>query len=340
MKKKRFTLIEILMCIILLSLLFSILLPSLREARRKAKFTRWQMCIRNWANDPDCVLNYNFQDGPGSDILRNGADGCDSERYQPKFYNGYLMNDQGVDVPHNFEWVPSGGRWGKYKKALQFNGSDTYILVPTVPAVDFTPNNGFTIITWLKFDKIDLGDCPFAKSLWGTARDASAQYDLYSNTYAGKYGQGSFDVDAFTICATWSNTEVDFDKAGWVQLVLRYKPLVKDDPLHTPNGFQLMCFVNGEPLSGWQDTTDDNPYTASATDWESTQQHQVPLFIGCAGGYRKYWARASWDPNDDSLDNLIKRIFFVQGIMDEFLVFKRALSDGEIVADYEMGKDL
>ena len=56
-----FTLIEILMVAVILTLLISILLPSLQEARKKAKFVRWFAFNRALNNDPDCMINFNFQ---------------------------------------------------------------------------------------------------------------------------------------------------------------------------------------------------------------------------------------------------------------------------------------
>ena len=336
-----FTLIEILIVFVIMGILFAMLLPMLSDAKIQAKYVRWLAFNRACSNDPTCVINFNFQgDGyafqapPPGDVLVNSAAGSQSADFSPKFYNGYLRNKNGGQ--HNFKWVRAG-RYGKFKWALQFNGTDTYVLIPTTQEVDFTPCNSFTILCWVKFDKLDLGDCIYSKSLWGTAWDAACQYDLYSMPWSGKFGQGSFDVDVFTTCGTWRNTDVDFDKAGWVHLALRYQ-FLRNDPATGKAEGKIMVFINGEPLGDFIETTEDNPYTATATEWKACSQQQVPLILGGAGCYRKYWSPRTFDPDDESLDNTWLIKFNFQGLMDEFLVYKRALSDGEIKGHYDMGK--
>ncbi len=336
-----FTLIEILIVLVIIGILFALLMPMLSEAKVQAKYVRWLAYNRNLSNDPTCVINFNFQGvggafsaAPPGDILVNSASGSEGEGYSPEYYNGYLRNKNGGD--HNFEWVRAG-RYGRFKWALQFNGTDTYVLIPTTTAVDFTPFSGFTVMCWIKFDKLDLGDCPFSKSLWGTSWDAAAQYDMYAMPWAGDFGQGSFDVDVFTTCGTWPNTEVDFDQAGWVHLALRYESTGIDEATGDATG-QVQVFINGEALGDFVDTTEENPHTATATEYQACIDNKIPLIIGGAGCYRKYWSPGTYDSSVESLENtwLIKFIF--QGLIDEFVVFKRPLPDAEIRGHYDMGK--
>ncbi|MBN1865242.1 MAG: hypothetical protein JW808_10110 [Victivallales bacterium] len=341
-RKNFFSLIEILMVLIVIAILATLLLPYLNEARVQAKYTRWVAYNRNLSNDPSCIVNFNFQGAGGTfsakppdDILVNSAAGAESDGFSPQFYNGYLLNKNGG--AHNFEWVRAG-RYGKFKWALQFNGSDTYVCVPTTTAVDFTPTDGFTLMCWVKFDRLSFGDTIFSKSLWGTANDAAAQYDMYYNPYAGSFGQGSFDVDVFETCGTWMSTHVDFDKAGWVHFALRYK-WTHNDSEGKPCG-EITAFINGEPLGDFLDTTNENPNTATATGYQPCIDMQVPLILGGAGCYTKYWDKKNWDSSDPtSLANnwLIK--FNFQGKMDEFVVFKRPLPDAEIFGHYDMGRE-
>jgi prepilin-type N-terminal cleavage/methylation domain-containing protein len=339
---KAFTLIEIMMVMVIIGILATLLMPALTEAKTQAKFTRWFAFNRAVSNDPSCIMNFNFQgDGgvlstkPPGDILINTAAGAESDGFNPQFYNGYLMNKTGGD--HNFEWVRAG-RYGNQKWALQFNGSDTYVVVPTTTAVDFTPFDGFTVLCWVKFDKLDFGDCIFSKSLWGTAKDASCQYDMYYNPFVGSFGQGSFDVDAFTTCGTWADTDVNFEKAGWIHFGLRYK-WTHNEADGTPAG-EITAFINGKPLGDFKETTNENPQTATATGYQACVDMQVPLIMGGAGCYTKYWDKSNWDPNDlTGLANNWVIKFNFQGKMDEFIVYKRPLTDGEMRNHYDMGKE-
>ena len=338
---KKFTLVEILIVIAVIGILAAMLLPTLQDAKIQAKYMRWLAFNRNCSNDPNCIINFNFQGegsafsaSPPGDTLVNSALGAEGDRFMPEYYNGQLRNKNGG--PHNFEWVRAG-RFGKFKWALRFNGTDTIVVVPTTEGVDFTPYDSFTVLTWIKFDKLDLGDCPFSKSLWGTAWDAACQYDIYSMPWAGSNGQGSFDIDVFTTCGTWHNTDVDFEKAGWVHLALRYQ-FLRTNPTTGDAEGKVMVFINGQALGDFIDTTEENPYTATATEWKACVDNHIPLILGGAGCYRKYWSHDTWDPNDTSLDNTWLVKFNFQGLMDEFLVYKRALSDSEIKGHYDMGK--
>jgi hypothetical protein len=342
------------MVIIIIGLLAAMLLPFLKEAKMQAKYTRWLVYNRSCSNDPDCLINFNFQANstnplsaePPGDVLVNQSMGTDSDGFSPKYYNGYLCGISDINNKlsnfetnigsHNFKWVRAG-RFGRFKWALQFDGTDTFVLVPTTTAIDFTPYTGFTILCWVKFDKLELGDSIFSKSLWGTKKDAAAQYDFYANTYAGSYGGASFDIDVFTKCATWKNTQVDFEKAGWVHLVLRYKPTGKD-AAGKPTG-EVSAFINGQCLGESIDTTEENPHTATATGYQPCIDKQVPFILGAAGCYRKYWMRRTYVKDDPSLLNTMCIKFPFQGLIDELLVYKRALSDKEIVNQYDMGKE-
>jgi len=194
-------------------------------------------------------------------------------------------------------------------------------------------------MTWVKFDKLALGDCPFSKSLWGTAQDAAAQFDLYSNPFSGSFGQGTFDVDVFTTCATWTNSDVDFEKKGWIHLALRYESDQPNPVTGDVNG-RVMTFINGQALGNYIETTEENPNTGTATGWKPCRDLKVPLVLGAAGCYRKYWSPSTYKKDQAGvLENEWMLRFFFKGRMDEFLVFKRALSDGEIRGHYEMGRE-
>ncbi len=339
--RRGFSFIEITMAVLLLGILFAIMLPVLGRAKDRAKFIKWYAFNRQCANDPACIVNFNMQEGEGT-VLNNICSGADVQNFKANEYNGYFKNNTNPNAKSNIQWIKSGGRWGKYgyKYALQFNGADTYVLIPGSEGLDFSPYDEFTILSWCKFDKLGLGDCPFSKSLWGTEADAACQYDLYSNPYAGTFGQGSFDADVFTTCATWLNTQVDFNKKGWVHLALRYEYTGRDAS-GDPTG-KISVFINGQALGAFMNTTSENPDTASATGWKACTQGglNVPAVLGAAGCYRKYWSPGTYDKTKVGvLSNELLLKFFFKGRMDEFLLYKRALSDSEIKNHYESGAE-
>ena len=334
-----FTFIEITMVVLLLGVLMAIMLPVLGRAKDRAKFIKWYAFNRQCANDPACIVNFNMQEGEGT-TLNNICAGADVENFKANEYNGTFMKNNGGKS--NIQWIKSGGRWSKYgyKYALQFNGADTYVIIPGTQGLDFTPYDEFTVLMWAKFDKLGLGDCPFSKSLWGTEQDAAVQYDIYSNPFAGSFGQGSFDADVFTTCGTWMNTHVDFNKAGWVHLALRYLYTGRDAN-GEPTG-QISVFINGAALGAFANTTNENPDTASATGWKACTGNglNVPMVLGAAGCYRKYWSPGTYDKNKAGiLSNELMLKFFFKGRMDEFLLYKRALSDREIYNHYDSGRE-
>jgi hypothetical protein len=133
---------------------------------------------------------------------------------------------------------------------------------------------------------------------------------------------------------------VDFNKKGWLHLALRYSYTGPDATGDTKG--QITTFVNGQPLGAYLNTTTENPSTSSATGWKACtgKEMNVPLIIGAAGCYRKYWSPGTYDPTKPNLlSNVLMLNFFFKGVMDEFLLYKRALPDKEIYGHYDMGRE-
>ena len=193
MRCRAFTLIELLIVIAVIGLLTGILGPSLTRALDKTRYSRWKAFNAQWNADSDCVVNFNFEiegytvelsSGVRLDALYNSAEGCDAERFDTRDYAGIMVNGP--------QWTT--GRW-KYKKALQFDGVDDYVIVPTPEALNFEPlKDDFTVCVWVYFDRFAFGDCVFSKSQWGR----SSQYTMY-------WYNGNMETDAGLACVAYDS---------------------------------------------------------------------------------------------------------------------------------------
>ena len=105
-----FTLMELLVVVTIIMILSSMLMPSLQQAREKAKYARWVGYSNNLRCDDGLIGYYDFEYDAGQpEKLKNKAMGPPmSTSYDAKRANGYI---------HRCSWVT--GRW-LGKKALRF----------------------------------------------------------------------------------------------------------------------------------------------------------------------------------------------------------------------------
>lgn len=222
-RRRAFTLIELLIVIAVIGLLVGILGPSLAGALDKARYARWKASNAQWNTDSDCVVNFNFEvegyqvelsSGAKLDALYNSAEGCDTERFDSRDYAGVMVNGP--------QW--STGRW-KYKRALQFDGVNDYVIVPTAEALDFDPaKDEFTVCVWVCFDRFAFGDCVFSKSQWGR----SSQYTMY-------WYNGNMEADIGQTCVAYDSPKAKVGEWFCYTYVNRID-----------TGYQLYC--NGESM--------------------------------------------------------------------------------------------
>ncbi|OGV48513.1 MAG: hypothetical protein A2X49_11660 [Lentisphaerae bacterium GWF2_52_8] len=396
-----FTLIEILMVTVITMVLFGMLMPGLKESRARAKFIRWYGYNQQWNRDTDCVVNYNFQDGKKStfqrpsssslwvDTLRNGAEGCDwaakGRTYNARDYDGLLCKATGgsslsyqiyQDPPTNSIRVTgemkTGGRWGWYKQALNFDGQNTVVRVsdpkyvtnsiiwndavinssgdvvgayydytngtmttssdvskvdPMRDALDFSAVDPFTIVTWIKFETPPSSmQAIYARECGGVSghkspgdpATASSQYDMFTD-FNGT--TGSFDVELSTLVCTPPAGSIDFKNTNWQQVVLRYT-------YPTPAGASayraIDVFINGKKISGLGGAS----YTSGSIIVSGNP-------IGRAGSLTTLGGYPWYGYGGYTYSYQCK----FKGLMDEFVVFKRALSDKEVQGTFDMGSE-
>lgn len=359
---KRFTLIEIIMVCAIIAILMAILYPQYHLYKQRAKFYRWLAFNKGCSSDPDCVMNFNFQEGKGR-VLNSSAVGCDwvsrdgVHSFNALNYQGlFKKTDGGLD--NDLKWVP-GGRFGRYKYAVQWGGGagKSFIEVAPAPpnfsslgsgshfsgltqqaatgvsqfeakgltpAADFMPDDSFTILVWVKFDSFGFGDIVFSKATWGNPSndpDDAAQYDLYCdpNKSSGT-GEGAFEVDVFCSCVGWGAKDWSFKEKGWTHVVLRYVGTSSTSTQSTTSisSGDIAIFCNGQKLGEYRKASDQS---TTAKNYHANSN----LLLGATGLSTRRNAKGIG--------------YFFKGRMDEFMLYKRALSDGEIKGHYEMGKE-
>lgn len=221
----RFTLIEILVVIFIISLLAGLSLYSVNMSQRRAKYVRWLAYNAMLSKDSDTVFNYNFTnmeyiaDDGGKKVpaLYNGALACGIDRFSPGDYDGII---------NNATWIKRGGR-SKNHNALSFDGRNSYVEVPGLKVLDFDPaTDDFSVLMWVRFNSISSTRVLFGKADWNDA----AQYDLYISS---GYLECDIGVKSLTYKSVKINTGQWYHVAfvadkGSARLFLDGKEIIKD----------------------------------------------------------------------------------------------------------------
>ncbi len=325
-RRRNYTIVEILFVISLIIIIISMVMPAFRESREKARFARWLGFNKQCSSDPACVINFNFQEGKGS-TLTNSAAGNENVKFMAKDYYGTVKGSN--FLVKNGDWVT--GRWWKGKRALHFDGT-TIVEIANIDAINFGEQDDYTIIVWLKFDLLNQWATPFSKSYAANY----AQYDLYYDSTSYPATQTTpaysalFEVDVCRTCVGYDNMyrnskgtlspSVQIDTNHWFMIALRNKAAKSSasSPPNSVNNHVVDVFWNGYLLNGSRATNN-----ADATGTLCNAK----LILGAM----RFWA--GQNSGDGSLG------CFFNGRMDEFLVFKRALQDSEIRGHYMMGQE-
>ena len=313
--RRHFTVIEMLFCVAIIAILFSLLMPAYSESRAKARFVRWLQFNKQCSTDPTCVVNLNFQEGEGT-VLVNSAQAHEAEGFNATDYNGIVKGD--------CEW--GRGRWWRGKKALQFDGASTYVEIPEIEHINFDRADDFTVVIWVKFDRLRKWDGVFGKCYMRDKTSGYAQYDMYfdGTVYNDREAAGQFEVDVGSVCVGFDDVGEDgekiikLDTTSWFQLTLRNKVVDGEQKVNV--------FFNGVKLK------------SRGTNFVVYAQGKCAarLALGCIRWLVTKYNRETktYEPTKDG-----KLSNFFKGKIDEFLIYSRALTDSEIKAHYVMGAE-
>jgi len=273
-------------------------MPALQKARGMAKFARWQGIKRSIICNPDCILYYTFEEGEGTKIKNLGGVGSTDVGYDPAKLNGTL---QGTTAT----WYISGGSGARFpgKTYLDLGiDEDNYIgLDPgNLKELNFGTNS-FSIECWVRMPSVISGTIGaiIAEGTPLSAANDHAYYIGISGPPHYLYFSVSDGTNARYLQVNSPSVVIEWQPNQWYHLVAVRKT--------TDDSERLILYVNGKIETGGDTTWAVSPLSIQ----------QKPL-------YRRINNVDGW--------------YHFNSFIDEIAIYKRALTETEIIAHYRGGR--
>lgn len=301
LRKNNFTIVEMLIVISIIGILMGVMLPALNKVKVRAKYTRWLAFNAKNNHDPDTIINYNFE----AMDFQAKIDGT----YYPVLYNGAIACKAPGYDPAAYNGVLSTTATSAVAKKNPANypqwvrGGGRWAGIKN--ALQFNGTNNFVDIPGTACLNFDPSKDDFTILLWANFNSTGTKclwgknYALTVNSQYDMYLSGN----SITACignTTLQRTVPAVSRAVWYNIAVVNK---------AKTGVKI--YINGILMSGG----------TTAPALPSSYLADGNLLIG----------------GSHSGTGGIGRANFFAGRMDEFVMFKRALSDKEIMEHCKTG---
>jgi len=318
MRRKSFTMVEILIVAAIISLLAGMGLAAMVDAKSYGRFGRWLGYKSNLKADPSLLIYYDFQDDSGS-VLKNRAFGISIDSYTPG------NADAEID---DASWA--SGRW-RAKGALAMNGVDSLALIGDKNAFKNIPQE-FSFEFWIYPFSLD------RSVIWQTKTSlilGSNIHEIKDDKNNNKHVKEPSSVESLSI--EMQNDEINFNYIA--DITYRKNP---NNRQGDGNGYAWGTKVTK--------TSIENQTFSFQHDFKPERWYHIILTYSFDDSSVKFYLDGELKQQFEE-DRPVLYLFGASslggsqqpgisfnGLIDEFALYNRALTPADVKAHYEMGR--
>lgn len=333
-KQTAFTLIELLVVISIITMLMAVMMPALAGARKAARQTKWLAFVKQYQVDPNLVLMYPMQDGTGEALENWAVNPQDYRHYEPTEYRGRLTGGA--------TWAT--GRWPG-KTGVFFNGfaSGVDIGHPVIYNPD-SSRPGLTILATFKVEQFTANRGRIFNKVAGNG-NGNGPPSIPGNP--GVPGNPDFFGNGHLVIAlghSGNALQVQVRLADHLYN-LEGGIIEQDTWTHaaaTYDGQDLRLYINGELIALTSVNGGGNNGNGPPSIPGNPGVPGDPDFPGHNGGHDATGAPLEFNETapaaiGNTPSTLRDRPF--HGVIDEVIVFNRALTAEEIAAHFDVARE-